>query len=167
MRREGTDERHVLNEDGIDACLCQLVEQAAGVVELIVVDDGVDGDVDLDAVGTGIVAELADVVDAVAGGGTGTEALGTDVDGVGTVVNGGYATFQVLGGSQQFEWNQCLMLNAQCLMLNRRKRYLLSLIYYLLLDIIDIIRRLLIDVVVDPVGVEQVGMGAPRHQRRL
>ena len=47
----------------------------------------------------GVVAELTYVVGAVACSGTRAEALSTDVDGVSPVVDGGYATGQVLGGS--------------------------------------------------------------------
>ena len=38
-------------------------------------------------------------------------------------------------------------------------------LFVMLFDIVNIIWRLLINVVVDPVGIKQIGMGTPRDQR--
>ena len=53
----------------------------------------------------GIATQRADVVHRIAGGSPCAEARSTDIDSVGTVVDGGDATFQILGRSQQFEGN--------------------------------------------------------------
>ena len=37
----------------------------------------------------------------------------------------------------------------------------------LLFNIVNIIWRFLINIVVNPIGIEQVGMGAPRHDWRI
>ena len=92
---------HILHEDGIDASGREFVKQLTRCLQLIVVDDGVDSDVDLGAILMGIAAELADVVDAVACRHTSTKLMGTNIDGIGTMVNGGNATLQILG--QQFK----------------------------------------------------------------
>ena len=49
-KEEGGERReqcHILNEDGIYPTLLQLLQQLAGSLQLVVVDDGVDGDIDL------------------------------------------------------------------------------------------------------------------------
>jgi hypothetical protein len=48
----------------------------------------------------GILAQLTDVVNAVACRHTGTKLLGTNIDGISTVVNGRDATLQILGRCQ-------------------------------------------------------------------
>ena len=97
---------HVLHEDGIDTGIPEVGQQPTGVVELIVVDYGIDRDVDFGPKLMGIAAQLADVIDAVACCHTGTKTAGTDVDGVGPVVDGSNATLQVLGRCQQFKPTQ-------------------------------------------------------------
>ena len=97
---------HILHEDGIDTGIPEVSQQLTGVVELIVVDYGIDRDVDLGPKLMGIAAQLADVIDAVACCHTGTKAAGTDVDGVGPVVDVSNATLQVLGRCQQLKFTQ-------------------------------------------------------------
>ena len=94
---------HILHQYGIDTSLMQVVQQLAGVVKFIVIEDGVDRHIDLDSKGTGIVAELSYVVNTVACSRTCTEAGGSDINGVGTMVDGRDATRKVLGRSQQFK----------------------------------------------------------------
>ena len=94
------EDGHVLNKDGIGTGLLEILKEAAQIVELVVVDDGVDRDIDLCAEGMGIVAELADIVDTIANRSTGTEARGTDIDGIGTVVDGRHTIFKILGGGK-------------------------------------------------------------------
>lgn len=79
------------------------MDELAGCLELVVVDDGVDGDVDLGTILMGIAAERTDVVDAVACRHTGAKLLGTDIDGIGTMVDGCDAALQILGRCQQFK----------------------------------------------------------------
>ena len=51
----------------------------------------------------GIATERTDVVDAVACRHTGAKLLGTDIDGIGTMVDGCDAALQILGRCQQFK----------------------------------------------------------------
>jgi hypothetical protein len=52
----------------------------------------------------GILAQLADVVNGIACRSTRTETFRTDIDGIGTMVNGRNTAFQVLCGGKQFKW---------------------------------------------------------------
>ena len=97
-------ESHILHQNGIDTYLRQLVEQAVGSFQLIVVNYGVDRDIDLRLKLMGIAAELGNVGHAVAGIGACTKAWGSDVNSVGTMVNGCLAALQILGWRQQFEF---------------------------------------------------------------
>ena len=65
---------HILDEDGIDTNRLEVLKELAGGIEFIVVEDGVDGHIDLDAEGMGVFAELADIIDTVACRRTGSEA---------------------------------------------------------------------------------------------
>ena len=102
-RKRSIEQPHVLNEHGIDVGRCQLGKQLAGGAELCVEDNGVDRDIDLDPKLMGIAAQLMDVVDTVARRGTCTEARRTDVDGIGTMVDGRHSALQVLGGGQKLK----------------------------------------------------------------
>ena len=92
-----------MHQNGIDVSVSQFGQQLSRIVELVVVDNGVDRHVDLRLELVGIVAQSGNVVDAVACRSTGAEALCPDVDGIGAVINGRYATLQILGWSQQFQ----------------------------------------------------------------
>ena len=94
---------HVLNEDGVNTGIRQFGKQLTGCFQLIVVYDGVDGDIDLRRKLMGVKTELADVVDGIACRHAGTEARRADIDGVGTMIDGCQATLQILGGRQQFK----------------------------------------------------------------
>ena len=95
--------RHVLHEQGIDTDLCQTGDKILGGLELILIEDGVDGDIDLRAEAVGVVAQRPDILHTVACSGAGTEMVGTDIHGIGTMADGGKATFEVLGGRQEFK----------------------------------------------------------------
>ena len=87
---------HVLDEDGIDTSLLQLLNELAGGIEFTIVEDGIDGGVDLHSEGMGIVAELADIADAIAHCCTGSETGSAYIDRIGTVVDSRDATRQIL-----------------------------------------------------------------------
>ena len=94
---------HVLNKNGIHTCVAERLQQVSDLVEFMLIDDGVDRDIDPGAEAMGILAQRLDVADAVAGGSPGTKLRGTDIDGIGTMVNGSHATFQVPGRCQQLK----------------------------------------------------------------
>ena len=105
MERDGGEihaqQGGVLHDEGIDTEAVEVPDETFGGGELVVVEDGVDSDVDADTEGVGIFHQVADVVERIAGGGTGTEARSTDIDGIGTMVNGGNATGKVPRWSEQ------------------------------------------------------------------
>ena len=102
--------RHVLHEEGIDANLGKLGNELLGGIKLVVIYNGIDGDIDLRAKKMGKVAQGMDVGDAVACRGTRAKVVGTDIHGIGTVTNGGNAALKVLGWRQEFQcshvWRQ-------------------------------------------------------------
>ena len=81
-----------------------MAKQAAGIVEFVIEDNGINRCVDLRLELMSVLAQLAYVIDAVANSGTGAELGRTDVDSIGSVVDGRYPVFQVLGRCQQLEW---------------------------------------------------------------
>ena len=93
---------HVLNENGVDTGLVELMDEPLGSGEFVVVDNRIDGDEHLSGKAVGMLAELTDVVDAVACCRTGPKALSTNVDGISTMIDGCHAALQILGRCQQF-----------------------------------------------------------------
>ena len=89
---------HVLNQNGINACISQVGQELASGRQLIVVENGVDGNVDLGLKLVGIETELANVGYAVACGSPRPKAVSPNVDCVCTVVNGRNSTLQIAGG---------------------------------------------------------------------
>jgi len=76
------------------------MQQQTGVVQFVVIDNGVDRDLDLRSKLMGIMAKRTDVVNTVACCRPGTETRCTNINGIGTMVNGRDATFQILRRSQ-------------------------------------------------------------------
>ena len=75
----------------------QLAAQLQGVVYLVVVDDGVDGDVDLCVKLVCVGTQFGNVLYGVAGRRPGSEAACSDVDGIRSVVYCRFSTFKVFG----------------------------------------------------------------------
>ena len=89
---------HVLRDEGVRARLVEPVDDALRLLQLLFLEDGVQCHVDAGAEQVGVVAQRADVVRRVAGGGACAEPGGADVDRVGAVADGLDAARQVLGG---------------------------------------------------------------------
>ena len=85
----------VLHDEGIDAEAVEVPDEPFDGGELVIIEDGVDGDVDTDVERMGIFHQLADVVERIACRGTGTEARSTDIDGISTMVNSSDTADQV------------------------------------------------------------------------
>ena len=66
------------------------------MVKLIIIDNGVDGDIDLSAKRMGVVTELANIIDTIANSCTGAKTGGSDINGIGTMIDGGDAIFKIL-----------------------------------------------------------------------
>jgi len=102
-REVALQQAEVLDDGGIDSGFVELMEEAHGIVYLIVEQECVDGGEDACMVDVGVAGQTLDVGEGVAGGFAGTESWGTDVDGVGAVVDGFAALVKVFGGGEKFE----------------------------------------------------------------
>lgn len=91
---------HVLHEDGIDTGLIELPDETFGLGEFVGMQEGVDCDKDFHGIAVGIVAELTNVIDRVTGSDTSTKTRSSDIDSIGTMINGCDTTLQILGGGQ-------------------------------------------------------------------
>ena len=98
--RHHLEHRHILNQDGISSCIGQISKQLTGGLQLIIVDNGIDGDIDLRTEKMGVIAEFANVVDTIAYRCPGTEARCADIDGICSMIDGSDAIFQILGGGK-------------------------------------------------------------------
>lgn len=156
LRPNLPEHTHVLQEESIHTNLVQFHDHPERIFHLLIIDDGVDGNVNLGAKLVGILAEQANIIQRIACGCTGAEAWSANIHGISAMVDGCDATLQILGRSKSSSF---LILSFLSLIDECIDNYLL--------DIVDIVRRLLIYVVVDPVAIEEVGMGAPCHQRFL
>ena len=87
---------HVLHEDGIDANLSQLLKQLADILKFMIIENGIHRDIDLRTEGVRIITETMDVIDCITHGSTGSKTRGSDIDSIGTVINGCHAALQIL-----------------------------------------------------------------------
>ena len=87
---------HILYKNGIDMSLLQILQEMAHIVEFIIIDDGVDGDIDLYAKGMRIVAEFPDIIDTIAHSSPGTKTRGANRHGISTMIDGCDAIFKIL-----------------------------------------------------------------------
>ena len=109
-RQVHLQDSHILNQDGIHPGFVKLVYQTPGSLQLVIIDNGVDGDKNLHPELVGIRTELADVVNAVARRCPGTKARCPDIDGICTVVDSSETTLQILGRCQQFQRGKVLQM---------------------------------------------------------
>ena len=96
-------EPHVLHDQRIGPRLVDLMGQAPGLLQLMVVQQGVEGDEHLGAEAVGVAGQGLDVLDAVARRAAGTEGGAAHVDGIGAMVDGFDAIGEVPGRGQQLE----------------------------------------------------------------
>ena len=87
---------HILNQQSIGARLGQFINQALRTGQFLFVDDGVNGDINFSTVLMGIGRKAADIIDRITGCRPRAHAVGTNIHGVGTVVDGRTAAFQIL-----------------------------------------------------------------------
>ena len=93
---------HILNQDGIGTSILQVEKKTTSSLQFMIVENGVDRDINSHTVSMRILAKLADVVSTVAYGSTSTKLTGTNIDGIGAMVDSSHAALQVLGRCQQF-----------------------------------------------------------------
>ncbi|MNL32733.1 hypothetical protein D3C87_1546050 [compost metagenome] len=93
----------VLDDQRIDTGIVQLVDQLAGRLQLVVVQDRVDGGEHPGVVTTGEFHQFGDFAHFVAGVVAGAEARATDVDCIGAMQDGLAGDGYVAGGAEQFQ----------------------------------------------------------------
>ena len=93
----------ILDNQGVDARRGQLMYQLPGLLQLTVIEDGIDRDEDARAVAVGIGAQRPDILHAVPGGLPGPERRACDIHRIGTAVDGCDADGKVSCRRKQFE----------------------------------------------------------------
>lgn len=94
--------RNILHDERINTCTLQRLEERWDIIELFLIDNGIDGGIDTHMILMSKATQLSDIVDAVAGRGTGTKAWGTDIHGIGTMEDGSLATSKVARWRKEF-----------------------------------------------------------------
>ena len=99
------EQSHVLHEEGIGAGIGQFLHQVPHLRHLLIIDQGIEGDIDLGLELVRMTAQAPYVIDRVDSGGPGTKLRCAYIDSVGTMVDGGDTALQVLGRCQQFQFS--------------------------------------------------------------
>jgi hypothetical protein len=94
---------HVLHDQRVHPGVVQLPDLLAGAFQLVVAQDGVERGEHLGVVAVGVLCQAGNVLHRIAGVGARPERRPTDVDGIGTVVDGLDADVGGLGGCEQFK----------------------------------------------------------------
>ncbi|MNF88061.1 hypothetical protein D3C84_705460 [compost metagenome] len=94
---------HVLHDKRIGPCLMDLVGQAPGLLQLVIVQQGVEGDEHLGAEAVGAASQRFYIFEGVARRAAGAEGGAAHVDGIGAMVDGFDAIGEVPGRGQQLE----------------------------------------------------------------
>ena len=102
-RQVELQQAHVLDDERVGAGLVQLPGELARRLQLVVAQDGVEGDEDACVKAVRVARQPLDVGQRVAGAGTGAETGAANVDGVGAVVDGFDADVRIARGAEQFK----------------------------------------------------------------
>ena len=106
MERDGRqvelEQPQVLHDERVGPCAVQLPRHLPGLLQLVVVEDGVESHVDPRAEEVGIRGEALDVGHGVSRGGPGAEPRPAYVDGVGAVADGLDARIGVARRGKEF-----------------------------------------------------------------
>ena len=97
-RKVQLGDTHVLNDQGIRPGLVKLPDHLLGLCQLLFFQDSVQGHVNTSRIEMGVIAKLPYIVQRITGGGTGSELRGTDIHGIGAMVNRLPAANQILSG---------------------------------------------------------------------
>ena len=101
-RLDAREQAHVLDEDGINTDAIELSNKTQRILHLIVIDEGVDSDVDGGAKLVGVGTELGNVVKTIASSLPCTKTGCANIDSVSTMVYCGHSTSQILGRGEEF-----------------------------------------------------------------
>ena len=107
MKRNGRQiqrqQPHVLHNQRIGPRFVDLVGQALGLLQLVIMQQGVEGDKDLGTETVGVARQRFDIFEGVARRTAGTKGRAAHVDGIGAMVDGFDTVGEVLGRSQQLQ----------------------------------------------------------------
>ena len=93
----------VLNDQGVHTGLLQLLQQPAGLRNLLLVNQRIESHINAHAEPMRILAQPADVLHGIAGRLPRPEGGAGDINGIGTAVNGRDADIRRPGGGEEFE----------------------------------------------------------------
>ena len=96
------EQGQILCDEGIDTGFVKLTDHLFGFAQFIVVENGVERDVDAGAIQMGKIANVAYVFDRVAGCGTRPEGGASYIYGIRAATNGFESGFRIFGGTKQF-----------------------------------------------------------------
>ncbi len=102
-RQLALKQSHILDDQGVDTDLPKLPGKAGGLGKLTIIEDGVQSNIDPRPELMGNGHQFFNIRETIGGGSSGTKLWATDVNGIGTVVDGGNATGKIFGRGQQFE----------------------------------------------------------------
>ncbi|MNM58262.1 hypothetical protein D3C81_694880 [compost metagenome] len=107
MQRDGgqilRQQPHVLHDQRIGPGFVDLVGQAPGLLQLVVMQQGVEGDEHLGAEAVGVARQRFDIFEGVARRAAGAKGGAAHIDGIGAMVDGFDAIGEVPGRGQQLE----------------------------------------------------------------
>ena len=107
MERDGRQiqrqQSHILHDERIGTGFVDLVGQPPGLLQLMIMQQGVEGDKDLGTEAMGVARQRFDIFDGVARRTAGAKGRAAHVDGIGAMVDGFDAVGEVLGRSQQLQ----------------------------------------------------------------
>ena len=90
------EQRHILHDESIDACVVQIPYQATCIIELVITKYGVERHIDAHSERAGILAQACNIVDTVARSYPRAKTRRTYIDSVSTMVDGRNAALEVL-----------------------------------------------------------------------
>ena len=102
-RREiQAQQAHVLHNECIHPDTVQIPYELLGIFQFLILQDGVESDIDTGIIQMGILHQLCNILKGIACCCSCTKTGRTDIYGIGTVVDSPDAAFQILGRSQKF-----------------------------------------------------------------
>ena len=96
------EQSQILRDEGIDTGFVELTDHHFGFAQFIVVENGVERDVDARAIQVGKIANATYIFDRVSGCGTRPEGGASYIYGVRAATNGFESGFRIFGGTKQF-----------------------------------------------------------------
>ena len=94
---------HILDDQGIRTRFIQLMSQLLGHGQFIILQQGIEGDIDMGPEAVGKAAQLLDILHAISGCRPSTKGRPADIDRIGTVADRLNAGLQIFSRSQKLQ----------------------------------------------------------------